>query len=135
MNLPYYGSGVVLAALFMATGTTPAQEAPKPAVSIQRSAQPARKTYNETANARTQIDSAVKAAAEDGIRVLVNWGSNDDARCAAFMQVIRTAELAEARFLADEYRHVAVDVGNGDRNGKQEKSLARRAAGLCPVKL
>jgi hypothetical protein len=80
------------------------------------------KLYNETADARAQIGAALKAAAEDDNRVLVNWGANDDEACTRFQQdmsgrgstnpayeVIRTK-------LSNEYRYVRVDVGRLDKN-------------------
>ena len=110
----------VVPLLLMLGGQAPPPPA-APAVVAQRPQTPP-KLYNETADARAQIDAALKAAAEDDIRVLINWGANDDEACAKFQQdmggrgstnpayeVIRTK-------LSNEYRQVRVDVGRLDRN-------------------
>jgi len=89
---------------------------PTPVVAAQRPATPAapRKIYNETADARAAIAAATAAAAEDGIRVLVNWGANDNARCASFSAAQRAPAFGVK--LTDEYKVVYVDVGHGDKN-------------------
>jgi hypothetical protein len=109
---------VVPLLLTLAGQAPPAQAAPAP----PRPQQAPPKLYNETADARAQVDAALKAAAEDDIRVLINWGANDDEACAKFQQdmsgrgstnpayeVIRTK-------LSNEYRYVRVDVGHLDKN-------------------
>jgi hypothetical protein len=97
------------------------------------------KLYNETADARAQIEAALKAAAEDDIRVLINWGANDDEACARFQQdmsgrgsinpayeIIRTS-------LSNEYRLLRVDVGHLDKNlDLAAKYGATLAAGALP---
>ena len=93
----------------------PQQAAPPPAPAVvQRPAPAPRKIYNETADAKAAIGAAVAAAAEDGIRVLVNWGGNDCARCASYAQAQR--DLAQVVKLSDEFKVVNVDVGNADKN-------------------
>ena len=101
----------------------PPQQAPPPppqqavpAAPATRQPQAPRKTYNETADAKTQIATAIAGADESDIRVLVNWGANDDERCAKFSQAQRAPELAEPRFFSDEYKVVYVNVGRADRN-------------------
>ena len=80
------------------------------------------KLYNETADARAQIDGALKAAAEDDIRVLINWGANDDEACAKFQQDLvgrgstHTAYETIRTKLSNEYRYLRVDVGRLDKN-------------------
>jgi len=93
----------------------PQQAAPAPAP------RPARKLYNETADAKAQIADALKAAAEDDIRVLINWGANDDDTCTKFPQALRGNPMTEAQQqvslkLSNEYRQVYVDVGHLDKN-------------------
>jgi len=88
----------------------PQQAPPAPAPA----ARPAPKTYNETADATAAIDAAVKAAALDEIRVLINWGANDSERSTKFAALRRERELGP--FFADEYKLVFVNVGHGDRN-------------------
>lgn len=93
--------------------TVPAQTIAAPA----QTPRPAPKLYNETANAKDAIDAAVKAAGTDDIRVLINWGANDDARCAAYATAQRAREVnATFSFFSDEYKPVYVDVGKADKN-------------------
>jgi hypothetical protein len=93
--------------------TVPAQTIAAPA----QTPRPAPKLYNETANAKEAIDAAVKAADTDDIRVLVNWGANDDPRCAAYATAQRAREVnATYSFFSDEYKSVNVDVGHLDKN-------------------
>jgi hypothetical protein len=103
-------------ALSLALQVSPApQISPAPQVPPAAPApRPAPKVYNETADAQKAIDAAIKLADEDGIRVLINWGANDDERAAKFVALRRDAALG--RLFTDEYRAVYVDVGKGDRN-------------------
>lgn len=70
--------------------------------------------YNPTANPSAQIAAALKSAAEDGIRVLVNFGANDDESSLAFDKARRTRDLSG--FFSSEYKVVNVDVGHVDKN-------------------
>ncbi len=103
----------------LAAQAPPPQAAPAPPAAAQK-APP--KLYNETADARAQIDAALKAAAEDDIRVLVNWGANDDETCTKFQQDLNGRGSAHPAYdsirttLSNEYRYVRVDVGRLDRN-------------------
>jgi hypothetical protein len=91
----------------------PAQTVGAPA----QTPRPVPKLYNETANAREAIAAAVKAADTDDIRVLINWGANDNARCTAFTVAQRAKEVnATYSFFSDEYKVAYVDVGRGDKN-------------------
>ncbi len=98
----------------------PAAQA-QPAATVQRPATP-RKIYNETADAKAAIATALKGAAEDDIRVLILWGNNDDPNCAKFQPALRGAGAPEdvARPLgtkvSNEYKLVTVDVGHLDKN-------------------
>jgi hypothetical protein len=91
----------------------PAKVQPAPAQAVQRAPAP---LYNESADARAAIATAVAGAATDDIRVLVNWGANDDPGCRKFVEAGRLPALAESRFFSDEYKVVNVDVGRADRN-------------------
>jgi hypothetical protein len=82
-----------------------------PAQVVQR---PAPKPYNETADAQKLIDDAVKAAATDGIRVLVNWGANDDDGSVRFAKARTGRDLLT--FWSDEYKVANIDVGHLDKN-------------------
>ncbi len=84
---------------------------PRPPV-VQRPAPPP--LYNPAADPRAQIDAALKSAKEDGIRVLINFGSNDDEASKAFAAARRNRELSP--LFVDEYKGVNVDVGRLERN-------------------
>lgn len=93
--------------------TVPAQTIAAPA----QTPRPVPKLYNETANAKDAIDAAVKAADTDDVRVLINWGANDDARSTAYATAQRAREVnATFNFFSDEYKPVYVDVGKADKN-------------------
>ncbi len=109
--------------LALAGQTAPPPPPPVQAVPAQRiaaptqSPRPAPKLYNETANAKDAIDAAVKAADTDDIRVLINWGANDDPRCAAYATAQRAREVnVTFNFFSDEFKAVHVDVGHLDKN-------------------
>jgi len=87
-----------------------------PAAPVSKPAQPVRKLFNDTADPKAQIATAVAGAAEDDIRVLVVWGSNDDERSANFTKVQRAQEVSGPRFFSDEYKLVYADVGRADKN-------------------
>ena len=102
-----------------------------PPVVVQRPAPPP--IYNPDADPTAQIATALRYAKEDGIRVLINFGSNDDESSKAFATARRSRDLA--RFFADEYRVVNVDVGALDRNlhVAQAYGLTLKAGGLPAV--
>jgi len=127
----------LLSLMLFVSGQAPPPQAPPqpstPAVVAARPAQAPRKIYNDTADAKEQIATAIAAAAEDDIRVLINWGANDDERCTKFPQVQRAPEISGPRFFSDEYRVVYVDVGHADKNLDVAKAYgARPAAGALP---
>ena len=110
----------VVPLLLVLTGqATPPQTVAVPARPAQQS--PPR-LYNGTADARAQIDAALKAAAEDDIRVLINWGANDDEACTTFQQDLNGRGSAHPAYevirtkLSNEYRYVRVDVGRLDKH-------------------
>jgi hypothetical protein len=104
-----------------------------PAAPLARPGQTPRKIYNETADAKAQIATAIAAADESEIRVLINWGANDDPRCTTFSQAQRAPEISGPRFFADEYKVVYVDVGRADKNMDVAAAYgARPAAGALP---
>jgi hypothetical protein len=98
---------------------------------VQRPAPPP--IYSPDADPIAQITTALKYAKEDGIRVLLNFGSNGDESSKAFATARRSRDLA--RFFADEYRVVNVDVGALDRNlhVAQAYGLTLQAGGLPAV--
>jgi hypothetical protein len=105
--------------LLMLSGQAPPPQTAAPPARPAQQAPP--KLYNETADARAQIDAALKAAAEDDIRVLINWGANDDEACTRFQQDMNGRGSANPSYevirtkLSNEYRYVRVNVGRLDR--------------------
>jgi hypothetical protein len=126
--------------LAMSGQAPPPQQAPPqppqqsvPATPVTRPAQAPRKIYNETADAKAQVATAIAGAEESDIRVLINWGANDDERCTRFSQTQRAPEIAGPRFFSDEYKVVYVDVGHGDKNMDVAAAYgAKPAAGALP---
>ena len=125
--------------LVMALG---AQSVPPPPVQPQQVvlaqvvARPAtpQKIYNETADAKAQVEAAIRAAATDGIRVLINWGANDDEGCTKFAAALRTPVVTRTRYSADEYKVVNVDVGLLDKNLALAKTYgAKLVSGALPA--
>jgi len=110
----------------------PPQPPPTVAPAIVQKAPPApRKVYNETADAKAQIAAAVASAAEDDIRVLINWGANDEEACTKYQQVQRAPEVSSK--FRDDYKLVYVDVGHLDKNIDLAKSFGvTLAAGALP---
>ncbi len=106
-----------------------------PATAAQR---PARKLYDESADAKAKIADALKAAVADDIRVLINWGANDDENCTKFPQALRGNPMSETQQqvslkLSNEYKQVYVDVGHLDKNQDLAKAYqANLAAGSLP---
>lgn len=107
--------------LAAAPQAAPPPPPPTPPVAVQRPAPP---IYNPEADARAQIATALKSAKEDEIRVLLNFGANDDQASKAFATARRSAAL---RFLSSEYKVVNVDVGRLDKNVE-----VARAYGVTP---
>jgi hypothetical protein len=121
----------VLPLMLALGGQAPPPQQAQPAVPVQRAAQAPRKVYNETADAKAQIAAAIKAAAEDDIRVLINFGANDDEKCAKFPQAQRDPDVAPK--FSDEYKLVSVDVGHLDKNMDVAQAYgATLAAGALP---
>jgi hypothetical protein len=109
----------------------PAKVQAAPAQGLQRTPPP---LYDEKADAKAAIATAVASAAVDDIRVLINWGANDDPGSSQFAQLRRAPALAEPKFLNVEYRVVYVDVGRVDRNLDLARSYgAKLSAGSLPA--
>lgn len=72
------------------------------------------KPFDESADARADVDAAFAAAAADGRRVALILGGNwcHDSRALA----ARLAEAPLAPFMAEKYHAVFVDVGRRERN-------------------
>jgi hypothetical protein len=85
---------------------------PRPPVVVQTAAPPP--LYDPAGDPKAQIATALRYAKEDGIRVLLNFGSNDDESAKAFAAARRSRDLST--FFADEYPTVNVYVGALDKN-------------------
>lgn len=105
----------------------PEAQAPPPQAAVRLAPVP-RKLFNESADAKAQIATAVASAADDGIRVLVVWGANDAERCSTFPQLQRSPEISGPKYLSNEYKVVYVDVGQADRNVDVAGSLGAKPA-------
>jgi len=119
----------VLLAMAGQTALPPQQTPPPPVV------RPAPKLYSEDADAKAAVAAAIKAADTDDIRVLINWGANDDPRCAEFAVAQRAREVnATYSFFSDEYKVANVDVGHLDKNLDLAKSYGvTLEAGSLPM--
>jgi hypothetical protein len=106
----------------------PRQSVPATPTAAPRQAQAPRKIYNETVDAKAAIATAIAGADESDIRVLINWGANDDERCTTFTRVQRSPEVTTPRFFSDEYKLVYVDVGHIDKNMDVAAAFAAKPA-------
>jgi hypothetical protein len=104
---------LIVPLVLLAPAASPAQTAP-PATAAQPQRPAPPPLYNPTADAKAQIAAALKSAREDGIRVLITWGANDNELSKTFAAARRNRDLAT--FFADEYKVVNVDVGNLEKN-------------------
>jgi thiol:disulfide interchange protein len=135
----------VLAALFLvASPGVPALAQEKPAILIQpvphkQETQPAEKAgkkpakpvYDEAADARAQIKSALAKAKKNNRRVLVQWGGNWCPWCIKLHECFeKNAEVKKD--LSYEYDVVNVDIGKFDKNMDLAKELGAdfKAAGV-----
>lgn len=103
---------LVVALVLVAPQAPPAQTPPAQAPAATRRPAPP-PPYNPNADPAAQIATALKSAREDGIRVVVNFGANDDESSVAFHRARRTRDMS---FLSSEYKVVNVDVGRLDKN-------------------
>jgi thioredoxin 1 len=113
---------LALAGLAASQQAPPAQVPAVPAQAVQRPPTQAPPPFDEKADAKAAIESAVQAAATDDIRVLIAWGANDDNGSKLFVAAKRAPEIASPRFFSDEYKSVNVDVGHLDKNLDLAKS-------------
>jgi hypothetical protein len=129
----------LLPLLFALGGQAPPPQQATPPAQVQKPAPAPRKFYNETADAKAQIAAAVNAIKDDGTRVLIVWGANDDEKSAAFPAALYTGpgttpEVAQQlrTLMSDEFRPVYVDVGHLDKNQDVAQKYTRLAPGLLP---
>jgi hypothetical protein len=128
----------LLPLLFALGGQAPPPQA-TPAVQLQKPAPAPRKVFNETADAQAQIAAAVDAITQDGTRVLIVWGANDDEKCNAFPAALyggpgAAPEIAQqlSQATRDEYRVVYVNVGHLDKNQDLAHKYAQLASDALP---
>lgn len=113
--------GLVLIAAFPAlaqtTPSAPATPAPQPgAPAAQPATKPAKPaTYDEKADAKAQITSALAKAKKENRRVLVQWGANWCGWCHKLHGTF-TGDAKTKRVLMYEYDLVLVDIGRFDKN-------------------
>jgi hypothetical protein len=124
----------LLLTLVLAGGAQAAQTPPtRPATPVVRPATQTRPVYDAAADARARIAAAIKNAATDEIRVLINWGTNDDAG-RAFARALTDPVVRATRYSADEYKVVNVDVGRADTNLDVAREYgATLTAGVLPA--
>jgi thioredoxin 1 len=120
--LPFF---LAVAGLTAGGQAPPAPGAP-PAQAVQRAPVQAPPPFDEKADAKAAIESAIRAAGTDDIRVLVTWGANDDAGSKLFVAARRAPEVAGPRFFSDEYKSVSVDIGHLDKNLDLARSYGAR---------
>jgi hypothetical protein len=120
---------IVLALSGQVTAQTPPPATPPPAPvqTIQtppRTPPPPPPLYNEKLDAKAAIETAIHGAATDDIRVLINWGANDDPGSKAFAKARSAPEISRSTpsFFSDEYKVVSVNVGHLDANVALAKS-------------
>lgn len=105
------------------------QVPPTPPTPVVRQAPP---IYSD-ADPRPLLARALELADVDDIRVLINWGTNDD-RGRRFANALRSPEVMKTRYAADEYHVVNINVGELDRNLDLAKQYgARLTADALPA--
>jgi hypothetical protein len=105
----------------------PVERAIVPAQIPQRPpVQPAPQPFNEKTDAKAAIKSAVDAAATDGIRVLITWGTNDDNGSTLFLASKQAPAVSKLAFFSDEYKTVNVNIGHMDKNINLAKSYGAK---------
>ncbi len=121
------------------SGQAPPQQAPPPppqqsvpaATVAPRQPQAPRKIYSETADAKALIATAIAGAEESDIRVLINWGANDDERSTEVHAVATVAGNRDAEVLLGRVQARL----RGRRPPRQEHGRGRRrtARSLLPA--
>lgn len=99
------------------------QDAPAPAAQPAEKPAAAKKpVYDEKADAKQQIDSALARAKRNNQRVLIQWGANWCTWCIALDQLGK-ANSEVSRELLYEYQVIKIDIGKWDKNIDLAKSF------------
>ena len=85
----------------------------RPTIAAPRPAPP---IYSETADVKVLLKRALELADVDDVRVLLNFGANDDERSRKFAEALRDRVVLATKYAADEYHVVNIDVGHLDKN-------------------
>jgi hypothetical protein len=83
---------------------------------------PLQPPFDEMADAKAAIKTAVDKAALDDIRVLVTWGANDNNASKRSLESRKDPAITEPAFFGDEYKAVNVNIGHLDKNIDLAKS-------------
>lgn len=124
-SLPTAGASGGTAASAGATSTAssspslPATSGPAAAGSAQAT-HPDGQVYDETRDAKADVNAALALARTDGKRVLVDFGANWCPDCLVLDRLYRSATVAP--LLGQRYHVVTVDIGRGEHN----RDLSRR---------
>jgi hypothetical protein len=95
---------------------------------------PLQPPFDETADARATIKTAVGNAAIDNIRVLIAWGANDNGGSKQFLDSLKAPAVSEQAFLRSEYKLAKINVGHMDKNINLAKSYhAKLKADALPA--
>ena len=81
---------------------------------VQRPAPPP--IYPTTDDVKTRLERQLYLADFDDVRVLLNFGSNDDERSRKFAEALRDRVVMNTKYSADEYHIVNIEVGKLDKN-------------------
>lgn len=81
----------------------------------EKSAKPAAQVYDEKADAKEQIAAALKKAARENKRVLIQWGGNWCPWCLKLHELMNSNQSI-AKIASSEYEVVHVDAGRNNKN-------------------
>ncbi len=111
--------GAAVSCIVMAAGSVVMAQAEAAPASVQPEKKPDAKekpkVYDESADAKKQIDAALAKAKKNNRRVLVQWGANWCGWCVK-MHGLFKADREIAKTLMYEYDVVYVDVGRFDKH-------------------
>ncbi|HLQ37965.1 MAG TPA: DUF255 domain-containing protein [Planctomycetota bacterium] len=135
--MPHTSPTIVIAALLASALSVRAQDPPKPAA-VQPAAAATRKTerkpvYDEGADAKAQIATALVKAKKDHKRVLIQYGANWCGWCVKLHDTFHK-EKEIAKQLFNEYEVVLVDVWEGaDKDTRNQDIVAKYGAEISGI--